>query len=427
MKKKIACSTCGLFLTYSPLDDNEKVVCPRCNSTLTRRMDSVTHMQFSVGICIYITLFLTLTFPLLTFTKFGVSGTISLLNAPEMLQKFQLPLLALFVFLTIIVLPVLFVTGVLFVYGHKVFNLKPTIYTLLALKIIFRIKPWLMADVFIMGLIVTFIKLVGMASVYLDYAVYSYCFYAFFLMYFISKVDKYSLWSIYKKIEYPVEMKNQNYLLSGYEQCIHCLNVRKKPKFSTRCERCHSKIDKTPSSKRSQAAWALLFAALIFYIPANLYPMMIFSTFGTNDPQTIISGVIYFLKNKEYFIGLVIFMASICIPLIKIFLLFWVYWTTHFESKYSYRSSLKRKKFFVFAESIGRWSMIDVFVVALLVALIQLNQISSISPGKGVIYFCLVVICTMSSSLLFDSRMLWLRSDLNGENLEKKYGSNKAS
>ena len=87
----------------------------------------------------------------------------------------------------------------------------------------------------------------------------------------------------------------------------------------------------------------------------------------------------------------------------------------------------RRKKIFVFAESIGRWSMIDVFVVALLVALIQFNQLTSVRPGQGVIYFCLVVICTMLSSLLFDSRMLWLRSDLNGDNLEKKYGSNKAS
>ena len=324
MKKKIACSTCGLFLSYSPLDNNEKVVCPRCNSTLTRRMDSVTHTQFSVGLCIYITLFLTLMFPLLTFSLYGVSGTISLLNAPEMLHKFQLPLLALFVFLTIIILPIVFVSGVLFVYAHKVFNLKPTIYTLLALKIIFRIKPWLMADVFIMGLIVTFIKLVGMASVYLDYAVYSYCFYAFFLMYFISKVDKYSLWNIYKTIEYPVKMKSQNYLLSGYEQCIHCLNVMKKHEVGNRCDRCHSKIDKTPSSKRSQASWALLFAALIFYIPANFYPLMYFTMLGKEEPQTIISGVIYFLKNGEYFIGLIIFMASICIPLIKIFLLCFV-------------------------------------------------------------------------------------------------------
>ena len=420
MNKKIACATCGLFLTYSPLNNNEKVICPRCNTTLTRRMDSLTHTQFSVGLCIYITLILTLMFPLLTFAIFGVSGTISLLNAPEMLQKFQLPLLALFVFLTIIVLPVLFVSGVLFVYAHKVFNLKPTIYTRLTLKIVFRIKPWLMADVFIMGLVVTFIKLVGSASVYLDFAVYGYCFYAFFLMYFISKVDKYSLWNIYKKIEYPVEMKSQNYLLSGYEQCIHCLNVRKKHEVHERCERCHSKIDKIPSLKRSQAAWALLFAALIVYIPANYYPMMYFTTFGKEEPQTIISGVIYFLKSGEYFIGLIIFMASICIPLIKIFLLSWVYWTTHFESKYSYKSSLKRKKFFVFAESIGRWSMIDVFVVALLVALIQFNQLSSIRPGQGVIYFCLVVIFTISSSLLFDTRMLWLRSDLHREKLEEK-------
>jgi paraquat-inducible protein A len=149
---------------------------------------------------------------------------------------------------------------------------------------------------------------------------------------------------------------------------------------------------------------ALLIMAALFYIPANLFPIMTTTVLGEPTGSTIIGGVVIFLQTGSYFVGFVIFTASILIPLVKMFALAWLCYCTKVEAKYSAKELTNMYRL---VEFIGKWSMIDVFVVALLVALVQLTGVMTIQPGIALRAFALVVILTMLSAHKFDVRLLW--------------------
>lgn len=169
------------------------------------------------------------------------------------------------------------------------------------------------------------------------------------------------------------------------------------------CDRCHSKLYlRQPNS----FAWtvSLLLMAALLYIPANLFPIMITTVLGEPTPSTIISGVILFFQDGSYFVGGVIFFASILIPLVKMFVIAWLCYCSQSSAKYSMK---ELSNMYRLVEFIGKWSMIDVFVVALLVALVQLSGLMMIQPGIALRAFGLVVVLTMLSAHKFDVRLLW--------------------
>ena len=148
-------------------------------------------------------------------------------------------------------------------------------------------------------------------------------------------------------------------------------------------------------------------AASILYIPANLYPMMYTTSVGQTESSTILSGVALLWHLKSYPVAMVIFFASIIIPLSKIIILIYLYRHTRKDSQSDITAARKNITLYRITEFIGRWSMIDIFVVALLAALVQLHQLMSIEPGPAALSFAAVVILTMLSALTFDSRCLW--------------------
>jgi len=169
------------------------------------------------------------------------------------------------------------------------------------------------------------------------------------------------------------------------------------------CVRCGSRLyQRKPFSV--QRSWAFLLTALILYVPANLYPIMTTATLGVKDDNTIIGGVILLWSMKSYPVAMIVFVASIVIPLLKfliISLLLLSIWKGH-----SGRLS-QQTRLFRFIEYIGPWSMIDVFVVILLVALIRFGGIASVLPGPAAMAFAGMVIATMLSAISFDTRLLW--------------------
>lgn len=169
------------------------------------------------------------------------------------------------------------------------------------------------------------------------------------------------------------------------------------------CVRCGSRLyQRKPFSV--QRSWAFLITALILYVPANLYPIMNTTSLGVVDEKTIIGGVILLWSIKSYPVAVIIFTASIVIPLLKflvISLLLFSIWKGH-------SGKLKQQtRLFRIIEYIGPWSMIDVFVVILLVALIQFGGIATVLPGSAAMAFAGMVITTMLSAISFDTRLLW--------------------
>jgi paraquat-inducible protein A len=169
------------------------------------------------------------------------------------------------------------------------------------------------------------------------------------------------------------------------------------------CPRCGEEVHaRIPES--TQYTWALVIASIIFYIPANLYPMMHVHTFAGTQSDTIISGVLYFLETGSYLIAAVIFIASIVVPITKLLILIYLLISVQHNRPVN---QLRRKKLYALTELIGKWSMVDVYVVAIMIALVHFGGFSQIKAGEGANYFLLVVIVTMVAAMRFDPRLIW--------------------
>lgn len=177
-----------------------------------------------------------------------------------------------------------------------------------------------------------------------------------------------------------------------------------------RCSRCGAPLH---WRKRNAIArtWAYLLAALVFYIPANALPVMHTSMPGSSGGSTIIGGVIEFWEGGAWDIALIIFIASIGVPCIKFLVLSLLLVTTQRHSGWALR---QRAQLYRFIELIGYWSMLDVLVVALVAALVQMRELGTIEPRPGILYFGLVVVFTMLSAMSFDPRLMWDNATAQG-------------
>ncbi|MBC7147085.1 MAG: paraquat-inducible protein A [Thioclava marina] len=169
------------------------------------------------------------------------------------------------------------------------------------------------------------------------------------------------------------------------------------------CERCGAKLRKV-DTHGLQAVWAWWLAGLIFYIPANLYPMLRTATLGAEQKNTIVGGAIELWRHHNYGVALIIFVASVMIPIGKFIAVAYLALAVGNEKR---RGGHPHLHLFEVVEFIGRWSMIDVFVVAILSALVQLGFVASIHPGPAAASFALSVAFTMLSAQSFDPRLIW--------------------
>ena len=177
------------------------------------------------------------------------------------------------------------------------------------------------------------------------------------------------------------------------------------------CPRCGARLHRR-KPKSIHRTWALVIAAFVFYIPANVLPITTVISFGKGQSDTIMSGVIYFIHSGMWPIALVIFVASVFVPLLKLLILTFLLITV--QRKSSWRKK-DRTRLYRITEVIGRWSMVDIFVVTILVALVNLGALASIHARPGAVFFCAVVVITMFAAMSFDPRLIWDKGELIDE------------
>lgn len=191
---------------------------------------------------------------------------------------------------------------------------------------------------------------------------------------------------------------------AGLASCHTCGLLQKTPPGGhVHCPRCGSAVHLRKSNSL-QLTWALLLTAIFAYLPANLYPVMTVVSLGRSQSDTIMSGVIYLLLHGDWPLALIVFVASVLVPLLKIVVL--IYLLLSVQRKSHFRKA-ERTRLYRVVELVGRWSMVDVFVVALLAALVQVGALATIEPGVGAIAFTSVVILTMLAAMSFDPRLIW--------------------
>lgn len=173
------------------------------------------------------------------------------------------------------------------------------------------------------------------------------------------------------------------------------------PVCEERCPRCASRLH-LRLKESIQRTWALTFAAVMLYFPANMLPVLRVESFAGNQQNTILGGVIEFWRQGDYPVALIIFAASVLIPVLKIASI-----AALCHASQSGHRPREMTRLYRVTEFVGRWSMVDVFVVAILVGVVQLGSTISIHPGAGALSFAAVVILTMFAAMSFDPRLIW--------------------
>ncbi len=188
---------------------------------------------------------------------------------------------------------------------------------------------------------------------------------------------------------------------AGLVACTRCTRVW--PIGQSHCDRCGSRLESRDDKSLSRV-WAWLAVGLMCYIPANLYPMLVTKTLTASYNSTIVGGAIELMHGGAIVVALVILVASVAIPIAKFVCIAYLALSVRRGVRAAPGS---RQKMYEIVEYIGRWSMIDVFVVAILSSLVQLNVVAAITPGPASLAFACSVIFTMLSAQAFDPRLIW--------------------
>jgi paraquat-inducible protein A len=199
----------------------------------------------------------------------------------------------------------------------------------------------------------------------------------------------------------------------GYATCHTCDLLVARPAAGQRwaCPRCHSAVHGMRLPDSISRTWALLSAATLLLIPANLYPVMTVIRFGQGEPSTILSGVVHLVEDGAWPLALLVFFASFVVPITKIASLSLLLITVQHGSSWRVRD---RTLLYRVTEAVGAWSMIDVFLVGILVALVQMDALATVRPGLGATFFGAAVVLTMFAAHTFDPRLVWDRAGIRG-------------
>jgi paraquat-inducible protein A len=190
------------------------------------------------------------------------------------------------------------------------------------------------------------------------------------------------------------------------EDCELLCNLPAHAGHGARCPRCGAALH-LRKERSLERTWALVIAAALCYLPANAFPIMTVTSLGKAQSDTILSGVEYLLLHGMWPLALVVFTASVFVPILKLVILTFLLVSVHRRSSWR---PVERTRLYRITEAIGRWSMVDIFVVTILVALVRLGSLATIRAEIGAVFFGAVVVLTMLAAESFDPRLIWDRS-----------------
>ena len=398
-----ACNECDQLHRIPPLKAGKRFKCVRCDCVLLNVHKHVEPRLLGMAFSSLLMLFFSLTFPFLSFSSSGFEHEVTLYEIVTVLIRQDHLILSIIISLVLFVFPVVYLSailGLVLSFHNHYFNasLKRNL-----IRWVVVIQPWLMVDVFLVGILVALVKMNSLADIEFGLSFLAFCAYAVLLLKTVCLVDRRWLWN---KVAGPGPNHEinehlesaKNHALIGCHFCGATLDGS-----AHHCSRCgHSVHSRRPRSLVSTAAF--LMASIIMFIPANFFPIMQTTFLGITESSTIMGGVFLLWSLGSYPVAIVIFLASIVIPITKILSLSWLCWQYYYPTE---RELLQKIWLYRVTEIVGRWSMIDVFVVAVLTGLVQMGNFISILPGPAVLSFAAVVILTILAAKAFDPRLLW--------------------
>ncbi|QMT30842.1 paraquat-inducible protein A [Alysiella filiformis] len=393
----VDCPECGLRVQLPKLRQGQEACCPRCHHQLVRVEYHAFQMPLACALAALILMILVYS---QTFAVVILGGIYTHLSLPEMVLDLMVRdfnFLGSVLFLMTFGAPVLFLLLSVYVYASLLSN-APFPYLLYATRILTRLQQWIMIDVFFVSALVADIKMSSVSQVEFGAA--------FWLMPVLALLVLRTTLAVPIHWVYYQIHRSENHDLFHHHAdeprvcCTRCLYHR--PVAENICGVCGSQLfHRRPNSLK--ISFCFLLAATLLYLPANFLPIMISADPSKKIVSTIMSGIILMWHDGDKMIAAIIFSASILVPSLKIVSMAILLYNAKFQPRWSVEKlSLQYR----ITEWVGRWSMIDIFVIIILMTAFH-TPVAKVIPGAGALYFCLVVILTMLSAHFFDVRLIW--------------------
>jgi paraquat-inducible protein A len=400
----IACHECGTVHRMRPIPRGGAASCRQCGATLYRQKPDSIDRTLMLTLAALILFIVAHAFPFMTFKLEGREETSTILTGVIRLHDMGMWPLAAVVLLTASLVPLVWLSSMAYVLLPIRLGRLPWGVARL-FRITEMLRPWAMMEVYLLGVIVAYVKLSDLARLELGVAVYAFVGLILVMMAAEAALDPHRVWErLGAQASAGALGRLRGGLLISCHGCDQlCRADRATVAAEPLCPRCGGALHRRKPNSIART-WALLIAAAILYIPANLLPVMTVVYFGRGEPDTILSGVKELVEAGMWPVALLVFFASITVPVLKLLGLTFLLVTVQRRSTWRRRD---RSLLYRIIEGIGRWSMVDIFMISILVALVNLGAIATIVPGAGAICFAAVVILTMFASMTFEPRLIW--------------------
>ncbi|QCE33217.1 paraquat-inducible membrane protein A [Acetobacteraceae bacterium] len=423
------CPSCGLFVRLPILQPGQVAHCPRCDDMLARRRKT-PHFRAATAFCITSIALLTamLFVPMMTLDVMGRVNTVTLMTGPIRLIQLNpgFMLIGIIVMIASVIMPwlvVLLMASILYYLQRPQQPMPP--WTAILLAWYQRLRPWAMVGVYVIGLCVAYSKLVDLATVVIMPTGWMLGILMITMAAADTTFDERLVWEripllpearddIINVAHDPVPPPSQMLSCAACHLVLQSHQHVDLEQDMGDCPRCGQVLRKRKYDSVVGCA-AFLLAAAIFYLPANLIPVMAFYKMGKGQFSTIMEGVIELWQSELYSLALLVLFASITVPVLKIASLALMLFVQERQSSWQLKGLTKLYRV---VEAIGRWSMIDPFMISILTGMVRFGFLAKVIPGPGMVFFALVVILTIFSANMYDPRGLWDAAGKNKTGLE---------
>jgi paraquat-inducible protein A len=403
------CPDCGQMQILPAMPPAARAVCLRCDAILRHTRDD------SIGVCTALNLAALVLFAIagtLTMMSVNAGGqqrSATLITGPAELESYGVWEVSVVVLITTLLAPLARTLCMLFVLLGLRARRPPK-----ELRSIFawveHLRPWSMIEIYMLGLFVAYVRLSDMVQIELGPAVFALIGLMVILITADVALDKQAVWEAMEPPNRRDRMHARTAALTLTKETTHRFRIGcdtcglvSRSEAGMHCPRCgyRLRVRKYQSIDRT---WAYSIAAVMLYIPANIYPVLTVVQYGSGQPSTILGGVQELVEAGMWPLALLVFFASIAVPVLKLVGLGILLTMTRTRSTWRLHD---RTALYRVIDAVGRWSMIDIFMESILVALVQFGKIATVYPGPGAIAFSAVVVLTMLAARSFDPRLMW--------------------
>jgi len=400
----IACHECDTLHALVAIPEGTAAHCSVCDGLMYRQLASqaLNHAiaLYSTALMLFI---IANTFPFMSLKFAGLVQTDMLMSGPVALFHMGMGDIGSLVLATSILFPLFTILASLYLLVLTRLGIEPP-----AMGMVFRwvqrLMPWSMLGVFMLAVLIAIVKLLDLAEIEVGISLIAFAALLPVAVLAQQQFDSTLFWPHpFEHSGFTADSLSGSALAYDLWHCHTCALLVDQHVHADQCPRCHDHLHARKPDSLART-WALLAAAVMMLIPANVLPIMTVIRFGQGEPSTILAGVEHLIFAGMWPLGLIVFFASMMVPVSKLIAL--VYLLLSVQRRSRWRPA-DRTRLYRITEMIGSWSMVDIFIIGILTSLVSLDALSTIRPGIAASYFAAAVVLTMLAAQSFDPRLIW--------------------